>query len=417
MLRRLMKILLSPVTLVTFSLVWPYGVSVFFQKYTLGLGETVGFDKKVAIYVVLCLFSFLLGYTISGGRLTPLSSAGQNVENNSTKDFVGYSGRKKYLFVVSLIFIGISLLIISKTTGLTYGITITTRALEGEASRNLIYGAEGFGFSSTVPGFLRMLVWLAMGSYITWLAVIENRLIWISDKQAAIMLGVSFVPILLAFFITQSRVAILTIILLTIYVLIIREPSEREQLEENKLSKLVKTLFIVVIFLLIAVEFWRLSAKARGLYSNSIFAYADLCMANLTLAVNTSTKWSYGFNTVLSPLRQVVRSLTWQVHFPASNAAWIYNPANCFQGLSYMDFGLFGFLLYFLLGWVIGIIEKKRSRGEGNRLRWSVLYLWAIFALMTLWIVPIFRSAVYWVGVGSSLVLVWVTTKGERRLA
>jgi hypothetical protein len=145
----------------------------------------------------------------------------------------------------------------------------------------------------------------------------------------------------------------------------------------------------------------RQQAGLRGgvlLESNPVLLYADLGMANAALAVNTTTRFAIGFNSLFGMVSVVPRGLGFpDPKLPTSNQQFVWDPASNLLTHAYGDFGPFGFVTYLVWGAAIGWIWK-RHRQRDESITWAVAYLWSILAVLVVWTQPLTRGPDFWAG-------------------
>jgi hypothetical protein len=154
---------------------------------------------------------------------------------------------------------------------------------------------------------------------------------------------------------------------------------------------------LVVVFILAQQQ-----AGLRGgvlTKTNPNLLYADLGIANTALAIQTTTHFAWGFDSLLMPLLFVPRGLGLpDLAVPVSNAAWIWDPASNLLAHAFTDFGPFGFITYLIWGSAAGYIWKLHVQ-RPQSITWAVAYLWSILAVLVVWTQPLTRGPDYWAGV------------------
>ncbi len=156
--------------------------------------------------------------------------------------------------------------------------------------------------------------------------------------------------------------------------------------------------------ILVLIGMTTLTSVARPQTVDRTILDTYLGVSNIILSIRTSTKWTYGFATILTPLTFVARGLGISLNLPQTDAQWVINRAGNLLAYSFQDFGYFGFVVYAFLGFVIGWVRRKRI-SRPNSLLWATMYLWGLAGLLSVWIVPLFRGPDFWAGILGSLVV------------
>ncbi|MHB8094354.1 MAG: hypothetical protein ACYDH0_05365, partial [Candidatus Aminicenantales bacterium] len=190
----------------------------------------------------------------------------------------------------------------------------------------------------------------------------------------------------------------------------------RFRLKKNNLILLVAGSLVMLAPVLYVA---RLQSVVRGrelLETVSILNYADLGMANASLALTTSSGLSLGMESLFTPVPVILRGLGLdRIAFPAGAREWIWNPAANLLTYAISDFGYFGLGTYLIWGAVAGwIVYQRRIRPQS--LKWNVAYLWLIYAIATIWTIPISRGPDFWCGVAFSLLAAWVLDRKHEAL-
>jgi hypothetical protein len=81
---------------------------------------------------------------------------------------------------------------------------------------------------------------------------------------------------------------------------------------------------------------------------------------------------------------------------------WIWNPAQYFASYLYIDFGFFSVLFFFLIGWLVRIIQVKTLKGN---LKFVAVYFIVLFGITTFISVPIIRAVEFWLLISLGLFL------------
>jgi hypothetical protein len=183
--------------------------------------------------------------------------------------------------------------------------------------------------------------------------------------------------------------------------------------------RVILTYLLVSVGMLVLVN--RLAKEQAGLRggvlteSNPILLYADLGMANAALAVNTTTHFALGYNSLYGMISVVPRGLGLpEPNWPYSNQDYVWDKASNLLTHAYGDFGPFGFLTYLIWGAIIGWVWKRHKRNDDS-IMWAVAYLWSILAVLVVWTQPLTRGPDFWAGTIVSLLAAWWIDRKLRR--
>jgi hypothetical protein len=408
--RRVIGLLLDPVMLVPLLTLGPVLLSLsgLSEDQTLGLSQTVGIGPETVIYAGICSLAFVLLYTVTSrasSRITRRSTSW--VRQGITAD----SQHRMFLVAAgaALLTSTVGIAIVIGTVGLQLGLDILRATSEGGPAVDLIYGPQSLRFNAATPGMVRVWTSWIIGGYMAWLGVIWANPPWAHGRKSFVVLGILFLGVIYLVVNSQSRTPAIAPAILTTFVLLRR-------LDNAKARSLTRTVSLVAILLLaslVGISVISLTSVSRGVVLNPLFEYADQCVANYSLALQTATNWTYGFDSLFGVVRYVERGLGADWGLPVSDAQWIWNPASCLVSLSYHDFGYVGFITYAAIGSLVGFV-RRRFRRNRTSILWAAMYLWALAGLLNIWAVPVHGGADYWAGIMGSLLVVVVIQRASQ---
>lgn len=389
-------------TLAPFSIYW----SDYLSERSLSLSRQVGFDIWAFMYALSCALAFIAAYLLlilQSPKAIPMTQARYRLRKGAML-VATFS-----VFFLSAIGIGVTLGTVS-VGGSDYVSVVIDRLMTGQSATDLLYSPQGFMLSESVSGIIRMLGGLSNAAVIVWLALA------IPSWRATIRK--LYWPVLgLLLFINFARSAIggdrapaLYGFLLAVYVFFVqRGSSEPKLLKDKKTLPFFPRRFGKILMLLVLVSTGLLAFNAldrlRGAEGyNTVLLYADLGVANLSLAMQTGQGLTYGFSTFLAPLHAVFRVLHIPVSIPEFDTEYILTPPSNLLAYSYWDFGVLGFIDYMILGLVSAWVQIRLSL-HPEKIIWRVAHLYVIYALATAFSVPIFSGHLYWAGLLASLVI------------
>ena len=383
-LRDSVRLAVSPPVTVTLATLLPLLLFHVDTPGSLHLARAVGADLAVYAYALTCVLAFIAAFAFA------------TYAPKQTRADVHMSRRERkklrrwlVVFTVTLCAVGLFIvwLILQDIAQ-----DLVKLLASGESDPELRLKVID---NERIPGMVRMLGYLVPGSLILFLGAVLAR-------HEAVGRWIGFWPVL-AFLIAavvvrglvfMDRVPTFGAGILTILVL-----AQRVRLKPRVLLPYIVLGGGMLVFVAVLA---RQQAGLRGgilLESNPILLYADLGVANTALAINTTTRFSYGFNSLLGPLLYIPRGLGFaNVTAPASNNAFVWDPASDLLSHTYTDFGPFGFITYIIWGLVIGYVWKNHGRKEYS-ITWAVAYLWSTLALLVIWSQPLTGGPDFWAGV------------------
>lgn len=362
----------------------------------LGLALDVGSNHGLYYYAFYCVCSFYIAFIVSSNSLSSIKSfphrkatSARNMARNLRFSIIVYT-----LLLVSLGTIA--------TIGAMQYVDYTEllmAVIQNDSNVSLRLQL----LSSEVPGIIRMMNYLIPSAIIILFGIVAA---YERVKVTAGWFLCLFVFILLAQIlrglIWMDRNSLFMIAVIGLLCI-----STRVEFKRNYLY-ILGWLFSGVMIPILYVA--NVQATIRGgelLDTITIFNYADLGMANASLALTSTSNASLGMESLFTPLATVPRGIGMgNIAFPSMDSEWIHNPAANLLTYTIYDFGYFGFISYLVWGSVAGWIFNKRKTHRTS-LVWNVAFLWLIYAVATIWTVPVSRGPDYWCGVLFSIVISW----------
>ncbi len=392
-----------------FAIYW----SDFLSEKSLYLSREVGFDWIAFTYALVCTCAFFMAYKV-GLTFRPRVLT-QHVSTSSDFD-LRHPWREclvAWLLVIFLSAIGLGVTVFTVTRGEGDFLSeMVRRFVAGESATDLLYSSESYMFSETVPGIIRMLgawssaaviVWLALAiaPWRTWL----NKIYW---PTLVFLLTVNFGRAIIG----GDRTPALAAFMLVFYVLWV-DKYPRIKVRDVKSSlagqfmKQLSGRLGVLVLVIAGVVAYDAMGKLRGAHEYStLLLYADLGVANLSLAMQTGHGWTYGLTALLNPVYLVFRVLNVDINWPLFSSDYIWSPPGNMLMYSYWDFHLLGFMVYIIIGLLAGWVYVRHSY-RSHSIVWRVAQLQVLYVLSTVFTVPYFTGPQYWAGVVASLIVAW----------
>lgn len=132
-----------------------------------------------------------------------------------------------------------------------------------------------------------------------------------------------------------------------------------------------------------------------------VMLYFYLGIVNLEVTIDTLSGHTFGFNTLLAPLNFVFEFFSIEFDL-GTDFDWVWNPAQYGVGYAYMDFGIFFFLFFLVLGVFARYITVKSYSGK---LIFCSSYFVFVYGLMSFVTVPVIRGLEFYVALIVSVVI------------
>lgn len=120
--------------------------------------------------------------------------------------------------------------------------------------------------------------------------------------------------------------------------------------------------------------------------------YCKLGLNNFELVLKGFSNFSLGFNTFLTPLYFIAKFFGYRIDIPQSED-FVWDNAHYFYSYLYMDFGIFSFVVMFVLGMAVN--KYQQLVNDKNKFALCFYFL-VLFTICTLIVVPIIRSVEFW---------------------
>lgn len=244
-------------------------------------------------------------------------------------------------------------------------------------------GAEGLNGIFKMMNYFPVGIFLISNSFVTFfeLSILDRK------KMNRLIIFATFSCIVKVFF-SLDRLTLLAMVLVFFY--------------QNFLIKKVKLKYVIYIlgtFLLLS--FITASRMKDVGVMDFLITYFKLSIANFELVIENQKQNSYGFNTFLMPIWYIMKFFGIDYKIPEPEY-WVWNPAQYFASYLYIDFGLFSFFTFFIIGQLIRKIQVKTIQGS---IRYTSIYFIVLFVLVTFISVPIIRGIEFWLMLSLSLFL------------
>ena len=359
-------------------------------------------NKLLIIYSIGCSLSFYISFKLSS-KLKGVINFNSLLKYNNIRT-ISYHNFERIVLTLTILGIIVLVLIILSSEG----DKITKAIISGRSDANTRMSVLE---NREIPGYVRMFSALIPSAFI-----LCTTLYWlfpgIHKKMRFLFLWVFvglFMLIRSLYF--MDRAPLLSAAILIIYII--------PQNIQNKYRK-IYIFSIALIFILFTISSSYLGFLRKHEDSNIIviFEYADLGIANANIAISTNTNYTFGFSTILKPIDFIITKLNlFPDALPRANNAWIHNPGGNLLQMSYLDFGIFGFVIYILLGLISGYLYRMLYKNINNLLS-GWIYLWMLIGLLSSFAVPMFRGIEYWHSILINLILfaiikVQVVQKGK----
>lgn len=393
---RLLKRVYSPVFLVAFGTFWPFLIPQFdfLDARTRSLSRRVGIDPWLYVYAFICVSAFWFLYKLF---LVDGATASNDTLCEEPTHRATVRCRKAVVSAVTVLLV-LGFGVIFYTVSHSYLDGLIQSAKTQQANPGLRYSSGSFTASAKVPGMIRMFAFSIVGCVIFMYAIALASPPWSKGwRLYPVLLALSIVAMLLRSLIQLDRNPPAVVAIMGPFVLVHRARFTPKALF---VSVVGVTMLVVVAAMAIKIaSSVRLSDTGQR---NPILEYADLGIADASLAYRTTTHFSWGTATLMGPILFVPRGIGVEFEFPTWDSEWIWNPASNLLCTSIREFGIFGFVIYAIYGCVVGCIMRKRKIKPCS-LFWGLAHLWALYILLLIWTQPVVASPDIWAAIILSL--------------
>jgi hypothetical protein len=383
--RSFVRLVSAPIIIVTLATLLPLLLYVVYLPGSLHFALNVHANVFVYAFAFECTFAFIAAFALLAYRTTPAEP-----ESVLTRRTVKKLRRRIALYSVLLCIVGLYIVYLILMSGVAGRLIQLLLSGKSDADLRLEIIAN-----ESIPGIVRMLGYLVLGSLVLFLGAVLAR-------HDAMKKWKGFWPLLLFLIlavIARGLVFMDRVPTFGAGALVLLVLAQRMHVR----PRVILPYAVAGLAMLFVVGgLARQQAGLRGgvlTESNPVLLYADLGMANTALAIESTTKFSYGFNSLLMPLLFVPRGIgLGDVKGPVSNQAWVWDPASNLLAHAFTDFGPFGFITYLIWGAAVGFIWKRHVQKKGS-ITWAVAYLWSILAVLVIWTQPLTGGPDYWAAV------------------
>lgn len=345
--------------------------------------ESVNRDLNSALFLhLVSIISFLVAY-VAFNFLNKRRS--NNIKYiNHLKYYYLRSSYERWLYVICVIGVVVSLYQIGKFISLeTYFFGLLKFDNPGNLREYYLAPKEEGG----LPGIIKMWAYGPLAVFMfsygvkTYLPITKD-----TERKITNIILFSLVATVIKVLISLDRLSILAIVLSFIV----------SNIQKNTLLRFRNMLFLtLVIFFATFVSYNRLDDVG---VIDFLILYCRLGIVNISILINELRDHSYGFFTILSPLRYIIKFFTGQ-EFGLQNLNYSYSwhAAQYLLGYAYLDFGYLFFILYVFLGYIASKLDFKAAI---CRVPWAVsIYFSALYCFASFIFVPAFTGLEFWLTV------------------
>lgn len=314
-------------------------------------------DVTEALYLhISCTFSFLLGYFFF--RISPK-------KKNIHISCLTYTFPKRLFFfsiVVASFGIIVTLVQISLSISLSEYIL---RILSGEFVHGLRDSFLRSSEEGGLPGILKMFNNAPLAFYLFSIGLLSTVKL---DEQSFLRLKklskYCFLLVLIKVFFTLDRLSIMALII-------------SYGLQEGLKGIRFRSLFIIVVLFFLAnfISSFRLLGYT---IFDFVFLYMKLGLINLQLNIDNSFDFTFGFETLLHPLKYITPGVVSLIGVETPAYSWFWNNALYFVSYGYLDFGFFVILAYFIVGVVSSFLDYGVKRNYISSASFSLIFAYGL---------------------------------------
>jgi len=372
----------------------------------LNLSRYVGFSWEAVFFGVLCSVAFVVAFFL--------------VRDHSRKvppvpDPVGARDPVRFFLLAAwgLVMLGLGVTVLTIfAEGPEYILKLWAALMAGQSAEAILYSPQGVMYSQNVPGVIRMWGACANSGVLVWLAAkplveYKARRAWYLNLVG--LLALTFLRSMLA----GDRSPAISALELAAYVIardfyeVMRDPSSR--------AAIARRLPLVVGTALAGVAGYQVLGMMRGAKAqeySTVLLYADLGMANLALAIRTGFGHTFGINSILGPIPNILRTFGLIIDWPVFRTEYIWSPPGNFLLVSFMDFGWFGWLNFAIMGAFAGRIWSRDAWLPGA-FKWRIGRFYCIYVISTIFTAGIIAGVDFWAGVAGCAFVIWLWDRGS----
>lgn len=245
---------------------------------------------------------------------------------------------------------------------------------EGIAEIRQQSGDGGLGGIFKMLNYGPLAIYLITSSYLNFYNFDDEE-----TKKIKKINTISLIASLIKVFFSLDRLTIMAILLVQIYTNIIKPK--------------MKLKFVLIIGAVLALGgFITASRMSDSSIFDFLIIYCKLSLVNFQMVIDHQVDFSYGFQTILSPLIFIFKFFGIDMNIPIANV-WVWNQAQYFNSFLFMDYGYLSFLLYPLIGYYMNFVELKKQHGSRF---YTSFYFVLMFTITTFISVPFLRGMEFW---------------------
>ncbi len=151
--------------------------------------------------------------------------------------------------------------------------------------------------------------------------------------------------------------------------------------------------WILIVLLFLMADYLSVKRLEDMRLIDFTLLYFKLGLVNFQLMIETCTKYTYGFSTILSPLYYILKFFNLPSPDFEPYFEWEWNPAQYFSSYAFQDFGYFYFIMFYVVGILLCQIDSKALK---QSIYTSAIYFVVLFGIVSFVFVPIIRGLDFW---------------------
>lgn len=233
-----------------------------------------------------------------------------------------------------------------------------------------------------LPGIIKMFAYAPLSVYLMSLGLLSFMTLEENDRKNLKMLNLMALgAVIIKVFFSLDRLTIMAVLLANIFMVV----------QKGYFKKL--RYWLLFAFILFLANYLSQKRLANFGIMDFVVLYLKSGLINFQLMIDTCTQYSYGFSTILSPLSFVLKFFHLSAPETILDYQWVWNPAQFFSSYAFNDFGYFYFVLFYLSGLFLCILNNSALK---KNVYSSAIYFIALYGVVSFIFVPAIRGVDFW---------------------
>ena len=234
-----------------------------------------------------------------------------------------------------------------------------------------------------LPGIIKMFASSPLSIYLMSLGLLNFLKLEEADQcRLKILSRIALVGVLIKILFSFEHKNIMAVLLANMF-LLLRKRDVRN----------VRYWILIALGLLLADYLFIKRLEDFGILDFTL-VYLKMGLVNFQLLIDSISEYTYGFSTILAPLQFIFKFFNLSSPEFEYNFEWVWNPAQYFSSYAFLDFGYLYFVLFYLTGIILFVIDFKALKQKN--VNSAAIYFGVLFGVVSLLFVPIIRALDFW---------------------